>query len=190
MGMRASDNAESRIIQQLRDRDPDGLAAAYDRYARSVYSLLVRITRDKSAAEDLLQELFLRVWNHARDFDASRGNLELWILTIARNIAIDYTRSAGSRFASRLDATEHLDALCSKGNPSAPESRITNVESIRKAFAALSVEEKRVMELAYFEGLSQSEIAGRLQQPLGTVKSRVRAALQRLRTALTGTATP
>lgn len=188
--MQSGDSAETRVIEQLCERDPNGLAAAYDLYARTAFALLVRITRDKSAAEDLLQELFLRVWNHGREFDASRGSLGVWIMSIARNMAIDYMRSAQTRFSNRLHTSEHLDALCFANDPTGPESRITNVETIREAFSALGAEEKRVMELAYFDGFSQTEIAERLQQPLGTVKSRMRSALQRLRTALRGAAQP
>lgn len=188
--MQAGDSAESRIIEQIRARDPNGLAAAYDVYARTAFALIVRITHDKIAAEDLLQELFLRVWNHGRDFDASRGTLAVWILSIARNMAIDHMRSAQKRFSSRLHATSHLDELCFSSDPMGPESRISNVETVREAFAALGAEEKRVMELAYFDGFSQTEIADRLHQPLGTVKSRMRSALQRLRTAVKGTAQP
>ncbi len=179
-------SAETRIIEQLRARDPNGLAGAYDLYARTAFALLVRIIRDKVAAEDLLQELFLRVWNRGPDFDANRGTLGVWILSIARNMAIDHMRSAQNRFSKRLHATSHLDELCLSSDPSGAESRISNVETIREAFAALAVEEKRLIELAYFDGFSQTEIAERLHQPLGTVKSRMRSALQRLRTVVKG----
>jgi RNA polymerase sigma-70 factor, ECF subfamily len=184
--MHAEENAESHIIDKLRRRDPDGLAAAYDRYGRAVFALFVRITHDQSVAEDLSQELFLRIWNRGREFDASKGTLGVWILSIARNMALDFVRSAQSRFSSRLRSIDHVDALCVGSNPSGPESRIHDVKAIQKAFAALSADEKRVMELAYFEGFSQSEIAENLQQPLGTVKSRMRTALERLRKAIRG----
>jgi RNA polymerase sigma-70 factor, ECF subfamily len=180
----ADDSTESRIIEQLRRRDPDGLAGAYDLYARTVFALLLRITRDKAAAEDLLQELFLRVWNRGRDFDSRKGTLGVWIMAIARNMAIDHVRSAQTRFSSRVRPMDHVEGLCFAHDPTGPEMRIHDVRTIREAFAALNAEEKRVMELAYFEGFSQSEIAERLQQPLGTVKSRMRSALQRLRTAM------
>jgi RNA polymerase sigma-70 factor (ECF subfamily) len=184
--MHAEDSDESRVIEQLRNREPEGLAAAYDKYGRAAFALLVRITHDKLAAEDLLQELFLRLWNRAREFDSGKGSLNVWIMSIARNMAIDHVRSAQTRFSSRLRSIDHVDALYVAHNPSAPESRIHDVRTIRGAFAALSADEKRVMELAYFEGFSQSEIAERLAQPLGTVKSRMRSALERLRAAVRG----
>jgi len=185
--MYADDSSESELIDKLRKRDPEGLASAYDRYGRTAYALFARITRDRGVAEDLVQELFLRLWNRGQEFDASRGALGVWVLSIARNMAIDYVRSAQTRFASRLRSMEQLEPLCFSRNPSEREHRIDDVRAIQEAFATLSADEKRVMELAYFEGFSQSEIATNTQQPLGTVKSRMRSALARLRTSMTGT---
>lgn len=184
--MHADDSGDSEIIARLHRRDPDGLAAAYDRYGRTVYALFVRITRDQTVAEDLTQELFLRLWNRSREFDPERGALGVWLLSIARNMAIDHVRSAHSRFASRLRPMDHVETVCFSGNPSVSESRIQDERTIQQAFNALSAGEKRVMELAYFEGFSQSEIAEKLQEPLGTIKSRMRAALSRLRAAISG----
>lgn len=188
--MHVDDSAESHVIEQLRRRNPDGLAAAYDKYSRAAFALFVRITHDKLAAEDLLQELFLRLWNRGREFDASKGTLGVWIMSIARNMAIDHVRSAQTRFSTRLRSIDHIDALLLRHDPSGPESRIHDVRTIREAFAALGADEKRVIELAYFEGFSQSEIAERLEQPLGTVKSRMRSALERLRKAIKGAGQP
>ncbi|HEX3682071.1 MAG TPA: sigma-70 family RNA polymerase sigma factor [Bryobacteraceae bacterium] len=184
--MYADDSADSQIIERLHRRDPEGLAAAYDRYGRTAYALFVRIIHDTTAAEDLVQELFLRLWNRSREFDSNKGALGVWLLSIARNMAIDYVRSAQSRFASRLRSMDHVDALCFSHNPTGRESRIHDVRIVQEAFATLSADEKRVMELAYFEGFSQSEIAENIHEPLGTVKSRMRAALARLRSVITG----
>jgi RNA polymerase sigma-70 factor (ECF subfamily) len=180
------DSADSELIERLRRRDPEGLAAAYDRYGRTAYALFVRITHDKAAAEDLVQELFLRLWNRSREFDSNKGALGVWLLSIARNMAIDYVRSAQTRFSSRLRSMDHIDALCFSHDPTGRESRIHDVRTIREAFATLTADEKRVMELAYFEGFSQSEIAANLREPLGTVKSRMRSALARLRSVIAG----
>lgn len=188
--MHADDNADSHIIDQLRNRDPDGIAAAYDRYGRAAHALFVRITHDRAAAEDLLQDLFLRLWDRGLKFDSSKGALGVWILSIARNLAIDHVRSAQTRFSNRLRSMDYLESLCFSHNPSGRESRITDVRSVQQAFAALTPDEKRVMELAYFEGFSQSEIAENIHEPLGTVKSRMRSALARLRTALSGNTKP
>jgi RNA polymerase sigma-70 factor (ECF subfamily) len=175
---------ESALIERLRNRDPDGLAGAYDRYGKIVYSLFLRITRDQSTAEDLVQELFLRLWNRASEFDPAKGALGVWIISIARNMAIDHVRSAQSRFSARLLAIDHIDPLCFSHNPSGAESRIDNVRAVKEAFDSLNPNEKRVIEMAYFEGFSHSEIAKQIQEPLGTVKSWMRAALGRLRVAV------
>ncbi len=179
--MSSHENADSELIGRLRNRDPQGLAAAYDRYGHAAYSLFVRITHDQSAAEDLVQELFIRLWNRGREFDSSRGTLGVWILSIARNMAIDHVRSAQARFATRLRPIEHLEHLSMAANTSQPESSIDRSRTVSAGFADLTFNERRVLELAYFEGFSQSEIAERLKEPLGTVKSWTRSALSRMR---------
>ncbi len=181
--MPSQDNGgeDARLVQQLRQRNPDALAVAYDRYGSVAYSLFLRITHDQSTAEDLVQELFIRVWNRARDFDAAKGALGVWILAIARHMAIDHMRSAQARFALRLQPLENLDRLCFANDVAEPESVIDRVRTVNTAFSNLNSNEKRVLEMAYFEGLSQSEIATQLAEPLGTVKSRMRSALGRLR---------
>ncbi len=187
--MHVPEGGDSELIDRLHRRDPGGLASAYDRYGKAAYSLFVRITRNESVAEDLVQELFIRLWNRSREFDSSRGALGVWLLSIARNMAIDYVRSAQGRFAARSSSIDHIDQLCFSNNPADPATRIDNVRTVKAAFATLNNDERRVIELAYFEGLSQSEIAGRLQEPLGTVKSWTRSALGRLRTAIKGAET-
>jgi RNA polymerase sigma-70 factor (ECF subfamily) len=176
------------LIERLRSRDPDALAAAYDRYSPIVYSLFLRITRDQSAAEDLVQELFIRVWSHAASFDSRKGALGVWILSIARNMAIDYIRSAHARFSNRLRPIEHADRSPSDKGGQDAESLIDQSRVVSAAFASLNFNQKRVLELAYFQGFSQSEIANQLHEPLGTVKSWMRSALISLRSAIKGDA--
>ncbi len=175
------------LATELRKRDPNALATAYDRYGHTVYSLFMRITRDQTVAEDLVQELFLRVWSRARDFDAAKGSLGVWILSIARNMAIDHIRSAQARFSLRLRPLEHADQKQFSAR-SGPESAIDQARVVKEAFSHLSFNQKRVLELAYFEGMSQSEIASSLNEPLGTVKSWMRSALLRLRNTIQGSA--
>ncbi len=175
---------DGELATELRKRNPQALATAYDRYGQIVYSLFLRITRDESTAEDLVQELFMRVWNRSRDFDATKGSLGVWILSITRNMAIDHVRSAQARFATRLRPLEHADRVGATAAASGPESAIDQARAVSAAFSNLNFNQKRVLELAYFEGLSQTEIAAQLQEPLGTVKSWVRSALDRLRTAV------
>lgn len=179
-------SADAALIERLQNRDPEGLAEVYDRYSPVVYSLFLRITRDQSSAEDLVQELFIRIWSHARSFDASKGTLGVWILSIARNMAIDHVRSAQARFANRLRPIEHTEKTHGDRGSQNPETIVHHARTLQSAFATLNNHQKRVLELAYFEGLSQSEIAHHLQEPLGTVKSWMRSALQNIRIAIKG----
>jgi RNA polymerase sigma-70 factor (ECF subfamily) len=181
-----SGSSDAELIQRLQARDPEALAAVYDRYGQLAYSLIIRITRDEGIAEDLVQELFLRVWNHAREFNRERGALGVWILSIARHMAIDYKRSAQGRFRTRLRPIENTDHPCFSYKSETAESAIDRMRMVKEAFSGLSSDQKRVLELAYFEGCSQSEIARKLKEPLGTVKSWMRSALERLRMAAKG----
>ena len=181
----AEDQGE--LIEGLQKRDPEALATAYDRYGQVVYSLFLRITRDQSVAEDLVQELFIRVWNNARHFDAAKGSFGVWILSIARNMAIDHVRSAQSRFATRLRPLEDAERVRSTSEGGQQqESILDQARTVSAAFSYLNFNQKRVLELAYYEGFSQTEIAARLNEPLGTVKSWMRSGLTRLRTAVDG----
>lgn len=172
---------EGKLATRLRARDPKVMGEIYDRYGRLVYSLIHRIVRDTGVAEDLTQETFLRVWNRAQAFDVERGALGPWVVTVARNRAIDYLRSSDGRMAARsleLADIEHPSKF------TGIEDRAVSVDRsrrLREAFDKLTPNQKTVIELAYYEGLSQTEMAERMQQPLGTVKTWVRAALKTLR---------
>ena len=181
--MVSKDAGDAELIEKLQTRDADALAVAYDRYGHLAYALFVRVTRDQSIAEDLVQELFIRIWNRARDFDPQKGKLSVWILSIARNIAIDHVRSAQARFQTRLRPIDQTDQLSFSYKPQEPESTIDNAKAVKQAFSDLNSNQRKVLEMAYFEGFSQSEIAAHLQEPLGTVKSWMRSAMGRIRTA-------
>lgn len=169
------------LIDALRRREPEALGRLYDRYGKLVYSLIYRIVRNESVAEDLVQETFLRVWNRAQGFQSDRGAVGPWLLAIARNRAIDYLRSVDGRMAKgalELDALEHPVLFVNIEDDLLNTDRLRR---IRSAFEKLNDNHRMVLELAYFEGLSQSEMAERTQVPLGTIKTWVRAALQTLR---------
>jgi RNA polymerase sigma-70 factor (ECF subfamily) len=172
------------LVRRLKQRDPDAMVDLYDRFGRIALSIIIRIVRDRPTAEDLLQETFLRVWNRVSSFDEERGALGPWVLTVARNRAIDYLRSTNARYTQtsyNLERLEHPRLFVDLEEQYADRDR---VRQIREAFAKLSENQRLVLELAYFEGLSQSEMATRLNQPLGTVKTWVRTALQILRQEL------
>lgn len=185
----ATASADQEVVDRLRRRDPRALAELYDRYGRQAYALILRLVRDAAIAEDLVQETFLRVWNRVHAFDAVRGSLGPWLLAIARNRAIDYLRSSAGRErnAFELDETEHPALYCNM------EPTLLAADKTRRVKAAmekLSPNLRTVVELAYFEGLSQSEMALRIGQPLGTVKTWIRTALKTLRNELGLAVTP
>jgi RNA polymerase sigma-70 factor, ECF subfamily len=166
--------------------DEGALAALYDAHAAAVYSLALRITRDPSDAEDVTQDVFVQAWRSASRFDAARGNLAAWLLMMTRARALDRLRRERRRPA---DATEPsaFDRIPSAA-PGVDLLAATSEEAERAriAMAALPAEQREAVELAYFEGLTHSEIAARTSQPLGTVKTRIRSAMQQLRAALGG----
>jgi len=184
--LRFKDDAD--LARRLKAREPHAMSDLYDRYGRIAFSLIYRIVRNAAAAEDLVQETFLRVWNRAQSFDQQRGSLGPWILTVARNRAIDYLRSIDGRMSAgslELDRLEN-PALFSDFEDSALS--MDRTRRLKSAFEKLSPNQRMVIELAYFEGLSQTEMAERMKQPLGTVKTWVRSALKALREELTGVA--
>ena len=176
---------DSDLARRLKNRDPHAMSDLYDRYGRLAYSLIFRVVRDTGVAEDLVQETFLRVWNRVQSFDQERGALGPWILTVARNRAIDYLRSADGRMSAgalELDRTETPAAFSNLEDSALTLDRARRLQA---AFEKLNANQRTVIELAYYEGLSQTEMAERMHQPLGTVKTWVRTALKALREELT-----
>jgi len=187
VALRFRDDAD--LARRLRERDAGAMRELYDRYGRLIYSMIQRIVRNSAAAEDLVQETFLRIWNRMPAFDQERGALGPWILTVARNRAIDYLRSTDGRMSADaldLDRLEHPAQFCDFDNRALSLDR---ARMLKEAFEKLTPNQKTVIELAYYEGLSQTEMADRMQQPLGTIKTWVRSALKVLREQLTEAAT-
>jgi RNA polymerase sigma-70 factor (ECF subfamily) len=181
--LRFKDDPE--LARRLKARDPQAMADLYDRYGRLAYALIFRVVRNAAAAEDLVQETFLRVWNRVQSFDPERGALGPWILAVARNRAIDYLRSLDGRMSA---GALELDRIENPAVFTTSDDRTLSLDSARRlknAFEKLSPNQRLVIELAYYEGLSQTEMAERLKQPLGTVKTWVRSALKTLRDELT-----
>jgi len=174
---------DTSLVRRMQGRDPRALAELYDRYGRAVYALILRVVRDAGIAEDLVQETFLRVWNRVHGFDAQKGSIGPWMLAVARNRAIDYLRSAGGRErnAVEYEETDHPALYTNMEQDLLASDKARRVKS---AIDKLSPNQKQVIELAYYEGLSQTEMAERMGQPLGTAKTWVRTALQNLRDEL------
>lgn len=171
---------------QVAAGDSAALGTLYDRYGAAVYSLALRMLRDRLLAEELVQETFVRVWRQAASFDGARGAMATWVLNIARHLAIDELRRRGARpNMADGNAAEQLE-LVESGEDDPSEQAYANMrhEVVSHALEQLPETQRRVLELAYFGGLSQSEIAARLGDPLGTVKTRMRLGLEKLKNIL------
>jgi RNA polymerase sigma-70 factor (ECF subfamily) len=168
------------LIQQVAKQDRDAFSQLYDRFSTLVFSLAMRMLKARSDAEDLLQEVFVQVWRQAQSYSAERGSPEAWIVNIARSRAIDKIRSIRRMQKSfvltddpaRLESSENVESSAADS-----ETRL----AMNSALANLPDTQRKVLELAYFDGLTQSEIADRLAEPLGTVKTRMRSGIQKLR---------
>ncbi len=175
---------DGELVRRLKSREPKAMADLYDRYGRITYSVVLRVVHNSQVAEDLVQETFLRVWNRMDSFDAERGALGPWVLTVARNRAIDYLRSVEG--CMQVRAVE-LETLERPGYFADMDTRVLSIDRVRRlkgALEKLNPSQKAVIEMAYYEGMSQSEMAEKLNQPLGTVKTWTRAALKILRDEL------
>ncbi len=168
------------VLARLQRRDSRALAELYDRYGGMIYRLVLRIVRDSGIAEDLVQETFLRAWNRASAFDAERGAAGPWLLAIARNRALDYLRAQSRRcsYTLELNETEHPAQFV---DFAAEALNFDLARQVKRAMDELSTEQRQAIQLAYFEGLTQTEIAERMGQPLGTVKTWMRRAMLRMR---------
>jgi len=170
------------LLQAIARKDEPALAALYDRYRLTLFGLLMRILNSREEAEDVLQEVFLQVWRRAADFDERRGRPFTWLVTLTRSRAIDRLRQLNSR--ERLVSSDPEVVAFSLLDPAQDAFRSEQRDLLAGALAELSEEQRHTLTLAYFEGLTQSEIAARLSSPLGTVKTRMRSGMIKLRELL------
>lgn len=173
---------DRRCLERVQAGDQRALAELYGRHTPLLYSVALRILKSPADAEDVLQEAWLQVWKRAGSFDPKRGSAVAWLLTVARTRAIDRYRSKASR--GRAESSVDPEPLTPPVDPSATAGRSQLRDRVRQAFEQLSPEQRRVLEIAYFQGLSQTEIAELVKAPLGTVKSWTRQGLTRLRELL------
>jgi len=176
--------ADSALIDRMRTGDEAALSILYDRYSAVLFGMLVRILRDQQAAEEVLQDLFLQLWRNAGQFDAARGSLPAWLMVIGRNRAISRLRGRRDREVLEEEEGDYANTFASGQNIEDETVRAELARSVSAALGQLPVEQRQAAELAYFEGMTQSEIANKTGIPLGTVKTRVRTAMQTLRRIL------
>ncbi len=176
--------SDSVLIEKMMAGDEDALSLIYDRYSAMLFGVLIRILHDSQIAEEVLQDLFLQLWRKAGQFDATRGSLPVWLLVMGRNRAISRLRRRTDRAVTEDEVEVYANTFLSSENLENEVSRRDLMEKVREAVLQLPAEQRRTVELAYFEGLTQTEIAAKTGSPLGTVKTRVRAALQTLKQIL------
>lgn len=168
------------LLQHIASGDPEAFRRFYDRYASLAFTFALRLLGSRSEAEDLLQEVFLQVWRQAQSYSPERGSPEAWLITMTRSRAIDKLRSLRRREMSPLAPDE--PPRVEGGRPAEPPTQGSEAKlTVQGVLTKLPETQRIVLELAYFDGLTQSEIAARLGEPLGTVKTRMRAGLERLR---------
>jgi RNA polymerase sigma-70 factor (ECF subfamily) len=170
------------LLHAVARGDEAALARLYDSYRVILFGLLVRILNSREEAEDILQEVFIQVWRRAKDFDEKRGRPFTWLVTLTRSRAIDRLRLLGAR--QRLAASAERERTDESSDALTDTIRGTQKEVVRRALAELPEEQRHTLLLAYFEGLTQSEIAAKLGAPLGTVKTRMRSGMTKLRALL------
>ena len=187
--MHSSDPTDLILLQRIVARDSDALANLYDRHSRLLFGLILRIVRDRAEAEEILQEVFVRVWTRAELFDPRLGGPTAWLVRIARNRAIDRLRARRSRDAADeppLDESIPERPAAATGSVS-PETAALHAErrsTVIDALVVLPAEQRRLIEAAFFEGYTHSELAARFGLPLGTVKTRIRAGIVAMRQRL------
>ena len=179
---------DEELMQRLVLRDLTAFRTLYARYSSLVYSAALRIVRDTQIAEDMVQEIFLRLWRKPEGYTATRGKFATWLTSVTRNRAVDEVRARGRRYRHETASPEEQERELP--GPETDDPALTAELSdqrrlILTAMSQLPAEQRQTIELAYFGGLTQQEISERLDQPLGTVKTRIRLGMQKLRAALT-----
>lgn len=180
----ATPSDDASVVRRIAEGDESALATLYDRWAQPVYSLVAHFLKDADGAEDVVEETFWQVWQRASSYDASRGTVRTWILTIGRSRALDRIRS---RKRNREDIGTDLSFVRDpRPDPAQEVEGAERGQLVYSALCELPEDQRRALELAYFRGLSQSEIAEFLGEPLGTIKTRMRLGMQKLRNKLVG----
>ena len=172
------------LVRRLLRRDVSAFEELYDRHSRLVYALVLRILQQATTAEEIVQDVFLQLWRNASQYDRSRGPFVPWLLTLARNRALDQLRLKSERQRRREEQAEELPSVIAIPDFEGALDEKRRAARVREVMSSLNPQQKRAIELAYFEGLTHTEIANALNEPLGTVKSWIRNGLLRLKEGL------
>jgi RNA polymerase sigma-70 factor (ECF subfamily) len=172
------------LVRRLLQRDVSAFEELYDRHSRLVYALVLRILQQATTAEEVVQDVFLQLWRNTAQYNGSRGPFVPWLLTIARNRALDQLRLKSERQRRREDQTDELPPVVAIPDFEGSLDEKRRATRVRELMNSLHPQQRKAIELAYFEGLSHSEIANALKEPLGTVKSWIRNGLLRLKEGL------
>lgn len=178
--------SDPQLATALAGGDIDAMEVLYVRYGSLAYSLAVRILGDPARAEDAVQDAFVRIWKGAPSFDAARGSLRSWLLAVVRNRAVDYLRGSSAHEREELELLVEIRAQGEGSDPWREVSQSLERQAVRDALGMLPVEQRQVLQSAYYGGYSQQEIARMVKVPLGTIKSRTRLALEKLSSYLQG----
>lgn len=181
---RISEQDDRTLIAEIVRRQSGALERLYERYQMVVYHLAFKILNNRESAEEVVLEVFWQVWRDAERYDGQRGSVGAWVTTVARSRAIDALRARRGDPASGEDVEAALLAADPAGDPEMQTTLGQRAELVRSALESLPLEQRTALELSFFNGLSHAEIAERLQEPLGTVKTRIRSAMLRLRERL------
>ena len=175
---------DAALMRRLLQRDVGAFEELYDRHSRLVHALVLRILQQAATAEEVVQDVFLQLWRNTALYDGSRGPFVPWLLTVARSRALDQLRLKSERQRRREDQTDELPPLVAIPDFEGSLDEKRRATRVRELMNSLHPQQRRAIELAYFEGLSHSEIANALKEPLGTVKSWIRNGLLRLKEGL------
>lgn len=173
--------SEEELIIALQQQDQSAFSYLYDNYSGAIFGLIYKMVTNKELAEDILQEAFVKIWNNFSSYDNTKGRLFTWMINLARNLTIDTLRSKGYKKQSKIHADENSVNNVSDSTHAAEKF---DAMGIRKQLTFLKTDQKELIDLAYFGGLTQDEISKQLGIPLGTVKTRMRAAILELRKIL------
>lgn len=182
----AQEPSDPELATRLAASEVEAIRTLYERHGKLAYSLAVRILGDPGRAEDVVQDAFMRVWTYSSSFDANRGSLRTWLLTTVRNRAIDYLRGQFGQERSELELSLNVPAHGAGSDPWREVSESLERQAVREALNSLPPHQRQVVELAYYGGYTQREIAEMVQVPLGTIKGRTRLALEKLSSYLQG----